>query len=423
VVTVRRLSALDASFLALETDGAPLHVGALLVLDGPAPDADLLRAELSRRASAVEECRQRVHARANGLRRPIWVDDPGFAPDWHLHVAPAQAPGDRAALRGRVVELMDQRLHMSRPPWEVWRVEGLADGAWALLVKAHHSLIDGASGAGLLTALLSPMDAQSARPAPRVGPRARPALHERVRRLRQGLRAVAVPDLPSNALNGPLGGGRTWDWLTVDMADLRLVAGRAGCTINDVYLAALTGGLRATLDGRASLDSATRVRALVPVSTRRGLGDVRTGNIDAAFFVELPVHLGSAHQMLDDVARQTSRAKADGLALATEELLGVGVLVPAPLLDGAARAYVRRGQARVNFVASDVRGPSAPLWLCGRPVRDIVPCVPLALNVRATSALLSYAGRASISVTLDRVVVPDAEVLVRAVAATLAELV
>ncbi|MFC6238165.1 wax ester/triacylglycerol synthase domain-containing protein [Longivirga aurantiaca] len=422
-MTVGRLSAFDAGLLALETDEAPLHIGALLILDGPAPDADLVRAELAHRAAALRECRQRVHRRPGDLRRPVWRDAPDVVPEAQLHAASLEPPGDRAALCRLVAQLMRVRLDTSGPLWQVWRIDGLEDGSWALLVTAHHTLIDGVSGAGLLTALLSSTDGNVRRVGSRVAPPAEPGLRERVRRIRQGVRTVAVPDLPPSLLNGALGRHRTWGWFTADLADLRRVAERSDCTINDVYLAALSGGLRTVLGNRAALGTETRVRVLVPVSTRRGPSDIRPGTMNAAFFVELPVHRRSAQEMLLDVADQTSRAKTDGVALATEQLLRVGDLVPAPLLDRAARAYARRGQARVNLVASDVRGPRTPLSLCGRQVREVVPCVPLALDVRATSALMSYAGRASLSVTVDSAVVPDAGLLVTAVAASLGELV
>ena len=205
VMTVRRLSALDAGFLALETDGAPLHVGALMLLDGPAPDHDLLRADLARRASTVAACRQLVRPGRCGLRRPIWVDDPDVVAEGQMHAASVEPPGDRGALCRLVVELMSVRLDTSHPLWEVWRIDGLADGSWAMLVKAHHSLIDGVSGAGLLSALLSPADVprDGAEREPVATPG--PGLRERVRRLRQGLRTVAVPDLPPSVLNGALG--------------------------------------------------------------------------------------------------------------------------------------------------------------------------------------------------------------------------
>ncbi len=420
-MTLRRLSALDVGFLSLETDTAPLHVGALVVLEGPPPDADDLDADLARRASAAPACRRRVSRNPWSVRRPVWVDDPGFDPRSQLHGESLPSHADREALRRRVVELMSARLDTSRPLWEVRRIEGLPDGRWALLVKAHHTLIDGVSGAGLLSTLLAPQAPAGPRPPTPILIRA--PVRERMRRLRRGARAVAVPDLPPNVLNGPLGASRTWDWCEVAMADLRQVGSSRGCTVNDVYLAALSGGLRSVLVERSALEPDTRVRTLVPVSMRRAPTDDRAGNLDAAFFVELPVHRASVLDMLDDVAAQSARAKRDAVPLATEELLRAGDLVPAPLLDRAARAYARRGQRRVNLVATDVRGPGAALQLCGRRVQEIVPCVPLALDVRVTSALMSYVDRAAVSFTVDRSVTSDAESVVRAFERALDELV
>jgi diacylglycerol O-acyltransferase len=420
-MAVRRLSALDAGFLALETDTAPLHVGALLILDGPAPDSDVVRTELVRRAATSEACRRRV-IRRRGLRRPTWVDDPGADLGSHVHVTSLPEPYDLAALRAYVVELMGVRLDTSIPLWEAWVIDGLADGGWAVLLKAHHTLLDGVSGAGLLADLLSPTGEPPRRDATRRIPRHRVPLLTRAARLRQGVRTVAVPDLPASVLNGPLGGRRTWGWCSVDLAELATVADGAGCTVNDVYLAALSGGLRTALVDTGNLGAGGRVRVLVPVSTHTGFADV-AANMDAAFFVDLPVHLASVRMMLDHVARQTAQAKADGVPLATEQLLHAGDLMPAPLLDRAAGAYVRLGQARVNLVASDICGPGSPLSLCDRPVRELVPCLPLALDVRVTSALLSYVGRVSISMTVDEGVGPDAAALVATTRASLEELV
>ncbi|MBI1376508.1 MAG: DUF1298 domain-containing protein [Frankiales bacterium] len=436
VVVARRLSALDASFLALETDDAPLHVGALLVLEGPAPDEARLRSDLGRRVSAVPACRRRIRSRRADPLRPMWVEQPGFVPEQHLHLvrpdpAAAHPPSDEhAAWRDQVVDLMSRRLDTARPPWEVWQLGGTGD-RWAILVKAHHSLVDGVTGSGLLAALLAPdpsgqpargrsaqVRAAAAAPLP---PRA-VTWRERARRLRQAVRTVAVPDLPPSVLNGPVGSHRSWDWVTVDLDNVTGTASRAGCTVNDVYLAALAGGLRSVLRERSLLAPATRVRVIVPVSLHGGGADARQGNLDAAIFVELPVHLGTARERLADVAAQTRRAKADGVALATEALVRAADAVPAPVLRRAARSYVRRGQARVNLAASDVRGPVEPLSLCGCRVLEVVPCTPLALDVRVTSALMSYAGRASLAVTVDSAVLPDAAPLLAAVVDSLAEL-
>jgi diacylglycerol O-acyltransferase len=415
---MQRLSALDSGFLALETESQPLHVGALLVLDGPAPDPDAARSELLARVERWPDCRRRPHLPRHRWRRPVWEFDPAADPRRHVRSSHVGGLGDRDALRAHVMTLMKRPLDRARPLWEVWHLDGLRDGSWAVLLTAHHAMVDGASGAGMLASLLAPQDPSAGGPSS-IG-RPEPAARGGWSRLRQGVRTVAVPDLPANALNGPLGDERSWDWATLDLAAMMRVAHERGCTLNDVYLALLSAALRRSGVLRASADA--RVRAIVPTGMRTGSSRVGLGNLDAAMFVELPVGLDSVSAMLSDVAVQSARSKAEQVPLATDALVRASAAVPAPLLDRLARVYARRGQSRVNLAASNVRGPGSSLNLCGRPVREIVPCLPLALHVRVTSALLSYAGLVSVSVTADRAAVSDAEVLTCALIESWAEL-
>ncbi len=453
-MTVQRLSALDAAFLALENDVQPLHVGSLLVLDGPAPDHDELRADLERRATAMPALRRRVQRVAGGLGRPVWVDDPAVRVGDHVRHAVLAAPGDETELCAFVARVMEPRLDVTGPLWEMWQVDGLDGGRWALVVKAHHTMVDGFVGTGLLTSLLSgdgPEPAPPATrfellPAPGAPEVARAAaswtvslpyragrslarlvtepdrVRDRASRLRAGVRTVAVPDLPPSVLAGPLGRRRLWRWVSYDLDGIEAAAARAGCTVNDVFLAALAGGYRQHLLSHEALGHDTRLRSIVPVSMRTGRDDRRNGNIDAALFVDLPVHESDARTRLVDVVRQTTTAKRAGVPTSTEALVRAADRVPAPVLDRAARAYVRRGQRRVNVAASNVMGPTAPLRVCGRRLLELVPYLPVALEVRTSCGLLSYADRASLAVTADADGCPDLDGLVSAIDASMAEL-
>ncbi|HSN07177.1 MAG TPA: wax ester/triacylglycerol synthase domain-containing protein, partial [Candidatus Angelobacter sp.] len=163
---VERLSALDAAFLALENDVQPLHVGSVLLLDGPPPPYDELRDDLVRRAAAMPALRRRVHRVAGGLGRPVWVDDADVAVEDHMRYVVLDAPGDRPALRAFVSHVMRERLDVTRPLWEMWQVDGLEGGRWALVIRAHHTLVDGFVGTGLLTSLLSGERTMPPEPAP-----------------------------------------------------------------------------------------------------------------------------------------------------------------------------------------------------------------------------------------------------------------
>lgn len=453
MVAMERLSALDAAFLSLEDDVAPLHVGSLLVLEGPAPDPVVLRAELDRAVAVAPAFRRRVQRMPGNLGRPVWVDDDGFRIEDHVHHAVLPA-GDDRALRELVVSLMRDRLDVGRALWQMWQVDGLADGRWALVVKVHHTMADGFVGADLLRVLLSAADADDRHvrlPSPRLAvPTAADVVRRaawwgvslpyragrslarvvaepgeaaaRVGAVRQGVRAVAVPDLPPSPVAGPLGPDRCWGWLTYGLADLGAAAHASGATVNDVLLAGLAGAYRRQLALAGELRDDTRLRAIVPVAMHDAVGR-RTGNLDAAFFVVLPVHEPDPALRLADVTRQTREAKATGVATGTHAVVRLADHVPTPVLDRAARAYVRHGQRRVNVAASNVPGPSHQLRVAGRPLVEIVPWMPIALEVRTSCALLSYAGRAAVSVTTDAASVPDVDRLLADLGASLDELV
>ncbi|MGN8244585.1 wax ester/triacylglycerol synthase family O-acyltransferase [Cellulomonas soli] len=455
-MAVDRLHALDAIFLPMESDVQALHVGSVLLLEGPAPAPGELLAHVRERLPAVLRHRRRVMPMPGDLGRPLWVDtdlDLGH----HVRHVVLEPPGEDAQLRELVGAFMARRLDPARPLWELWQVDGLTGGRWAVVAKAHHAMIDGRTGADLLGTLLGdvdparhparpagpppagPLPAVERRPAPtraqlvgelawwsvRLPPRAvravaRAARHPvRTRRLvaqlRFGLAQVVQPDLPASVLLGPLCPARRWGWTGVDLAPVRDQAHRAGCTVNDVFLAALAGGYRRFLTERGADLDATVLRAIVPVSPPVTERTGTRANLASAVFVRLPVRLDDPTARLAAVAGQTAAQKAAGVPEATAAVVRAADHVPAPALLRAGRAYGRRGQGRVNVVASNVAGPAAPQQLAGRRVLELVPYVPLGQGVRVCAAMVSCGGRLTIGVTGDAEAVPDLDRLVLAV--------
>jgi len=450
-----RLSALDAIFLPMETDTQSLHVGSVLVLEGPAPDPALFREHVVARLAGVPIHRRRVLRMPLDLGRPIWVDAAGFDPADQVHHAVLDPPGDESQLRAWVARIMVPRLDADRPLWEMWQVDGLAGGRWAVVAKAHHTMVDGQSGADLIQTLLSGVPGVpppraavvDARPAPSlvglVGDlvawlvllpwrairlvvrslRAPRDAWSRVRQLRLGLAQVLRPDLPPSVLTGPLGPRRIWGWTAADLAGVARVTRTSGCTANDVFLAALAGGYRRyLLDRGEPLDSMV-LRAIVPVSRRMPGQPVRTGNLASAMFVELPVDLADRGARLRAVAARTAEQKSGEVADATAAVVQMADHVPAALFALGARAYGRSGQGRVNVVASNIPGPSQAQYLAGRRVLELMPYVPTAQEIRATAAMVSYAGRLTIGITGDAEALPDVDRLIVAVGREFGDLV
>ena len=249
----------------------------------------------------VPRYRQKVRIVPFELGRPVWVDDPHFNIEYHLRHTALPAPGGESELRKLVGRVMAQQLDRSKPLWEIWVVEGLEDGRWAMLAKTHHALVDGVSGTDLLAVIMD-LSAETVRPEPsQWTPHPEPSgaqlmvdalenivqsPYEQVRAARAQTRALRrdgrlragggrralllgglVRPTPPSSLNGPLGPHRRYAWATTSVEDIKRVRKALGGTFNDVVLACITNGFRDLLLARDE-DVERVVRTLVPVSVR-----------------------------------------------------------------------------------------------------------------------------------------------------------
>src|SRR5512140_3052770 len=144
-----RLSGLDAMFLYIEDRTAHMHVGAVLVFEGPAPSYEALASRIASRLPRVPRYRQRLATVPLGAGRPVWIDDARFDLRYHVRRAALPPPGGEAELEELAGRLFGERLERDRPLWELWLVTGLRDGRFAVLSKTHHCMIDGIAGADL----------------------------------------------------------------------------------------------------------------------------------------------------------------------------------------------------------------------------------------------------------------------------------
>ncbi|HET9692360.1 MAG TPA: wax ester/triacylglycerol synthase domain-containing protein, partial [Acidimicrobiales bacterium] len=280
-----RLSPLDSSFLHIEDDVSHMHIGAICTFEGPAPSYDELLARMAGKLDLLPRFRQVVRQVPGDLGRPVWVDYGGFTLEYHVRHTALPSPGGDAALARLVGRVMSQQLDRGRPLWEMWMVEGLADGRWALISKTHHCMVDGVSGADMLAVVLdADRDAPVAPPAPwSPRPAPSPALLtaeallqravspvEQLRTLRAVTRAPrrALADgaqvartlwaaagvlgrpSPPTSLNGPLGPHRRWGTADATVEEVKAIRRGLGGTFNDVVLAAVTRGYRDLLVAR-----------------------------------------------------------------------------------------------------------------------------------------------------------------------------
>ena len=261
-----RLSAMDTSFLVFENQATHMHVAATVIFDkGPLAkpdggvDIERIRAYIESRLHRIPRYRQRL-AWIPIENYPVWVDDDHFNIDYHVRHTSLPRPGDERQLKRLSARIVSQQLDRGKPLWETWIVEGLNSDHFAMVTKTHHCMIDGISGVDILSVLLdlSPDATVEEAPPfiPRPAPRGVHLLREEVaRRLREpwaiASRALRAPGELANEvmeglsavgetvasglraasetpLNRPIGPHRRFDWLTMDLGELKAVKNRLG---------------------------------------------------------------------------------------------------------------------------------------------------------------------------------------------------
>src|ERR1700723_2507150 len=152
---MQTLSPLDASFLHIEDAVTHMHIGSVGIFEGPVPAAGVVQDAIAARLHEGPRYRQKVRFVPLALGRPTWVDDPHFNLGYHIRRTALPAPGGDQELRNLVGRVMSQQLDRNKPLWEMWVVDGLDDGRWALVSKTHHAMVDGVSATDLLSVILS----------------------------------------------------------------------------------------------------------------------------------------------------------------------------------------------------------------------------------------------------------------------------
>jgi diacylglycerol O-acyltransferase / wax synthase len=436
---MRPLEGLDAAFLSLETPTTPLHVGLVMVLDPPEGTRSLfspstrfqqIRRVIAQRLHLIGPFRQRAVRVPFGLHHPVWVDDPDFELDDHLTRASLPSPGGPAELDAFVASAMSRQLDPDHPLWEMFVVEGLAGERTALVAKVHHAILDGVSGASMLATFLdlAPHSRLMATPIERWDPGPLPGSVQMLRyaaasmaqqpgralsTLNAGVEVIAdlgshnrellsrgepAPpgffSAPRTSLNGAVSNRKRFSSLSIPLEDAKLIRHAFGCTVNDVLLASVAGGLQRLLQTRGeSIDQA--LVAMVPVSTRpEGEGDA-LGNQISAMLVSLATEVDDPVLRLAAIAQSTRVAKEQE-RLHRGRVLGDLAQIAAPgLVSRVARAVAGgklfdRVRPPFNVMISGVKGPDFPLYCAGSRVAALYPVGPIAEGVGLNVTIFSY---------------------------------
>jgi WS/DGAT/MGAT family acyltransferase len=451
-----RLTAVDASFLHQERQSSHMHVGAVLVFEGPPPGYEELLEQIESRLHLVPRYRQKLAHPPFGTGRQRWVDDPNFNLEYHARITALPQPGSEEQLHNLAGRIFSQRLDRSKPLWETWLVHGLDDNRFALISKTHHSLIDGIAGMDLASVLfdVTPVpnrlepEAWTPHPEPSsaelvaegvkdivrgpfaaagkaIGAVQRPAraigtLRESAEGLGEVLWAGLNP-APSTPLNVPIGPHRRIASARAELTDLKLVKNVFGGTVNDVVLAVVSGGLRTWLRSRGVRTEGLELRALVPMSIRTDVDKGELGNRIAAMRGPLPVYVDDPVERLRIVSEAMAHVKDSKQALGAEVIAGLEDFAPPTLLAQASR--LNFSTRLFNLIVTNVPGPQFPLYLLGRELQELVPVAFLPEDHSLAIAAISYNGCVDFGLLADYDAMPDIDFVCEAISESLGELV
>ncbi|MGH2913772.1 MAG: WS/DGAT/MGAT family O-acyltransferase [Solirubrobacteraceae bacterium] len=452
-----RLTSIDASFLHQEGDAAHMHIGAVLLFEGPAPSYADFADHIRGRLHLVPRYRQRLATPPLQTGRPLWVDDPDFNLDYHVRHAALPAPGGEEQLLLLSARIASQQLDRSKPLWEMWLVEGLADDRFALISKTHHALVDGVSGVDLATVLLdlerepSPDDDGLVPWRPHAEPSgaelvlagavgainttAELALRALAAATRPGASVNLLRDAleglgelvwaglnpaPETPLNVPIGPHRRYAISRQRLADYKRVKDAFGGTVNDVVLTVVSGALAEWLRARGLRTEGLEMRALVPVSVRRGDQRGMLGNRLTVMRGPLPVYIEDPVSRLHYIRAAMDGLKESKQAVGAATLAAVNNLAPPTILAQASR--LNFSTRLFNLLVTNVPGPQLPLYVLGRRLLHLFPVAFLPDSHALAVAIMSYDGGLNYGLLGDYDAMPDLDVVADGLDTALAQL-
>ncbi len=458
---MKRMSGVDAAFLYGETPAWHMHVSAVLLTDpSETPggfSADRFEQRIASRLHLVPQFRWKLVEVPLGLDRPLWAEDPNFDIGYHVRHIGVPPPGGPEQLGNLIGDLVGYKLNRNIPLWEMWVIDGLADGKVAILAKVHHSIIDGVSGSELATVLfdLEPdPDDPDEDPPPRVLDSV-PSSAELVARgmgrmltspyrfarftdqtVRQGLsfigfqRRAKPPSIPFQAprtpFNAELTPHRRFAYTSVSLDEVREIKDAFGVKLNDVVLALCAGTLRRYLEKHDELPT-TPLIAQVPISLRTEADAGEVGTKVGAMFASLATDIDDPVARLGAIHESTQSAKEMQQALAADKIMGLTELASPGLISLAARMYTSAGLSSLtppimNLIISNVPGPPFPIYTAGARVESLYTMGPLLYGTGINITVFSYDGSIDFGFMVCRELVDDPWSLPEGIPLALAEL-
>ncbi|OUS26908.1 hypothetical protein A9Q99_16990 [Gammaproteobacteria bacterium 45_16_T64] len=448
---MERLSGLDASFLYMETRTMLMHVAFIAVCDGKdMPGGYSFRKiydQIDVRTQREPVFRRRLIEVPFDLHHPLWIDDPEFNITDHVYQYTLPENATRADLGHKIGRIMSKPLDRTRPLWELWVIEGLEDGQFALMMKIHHAVVDGVSGTDLMGKLF---DHEVVTTIPTIKRRAvgepipsnkellSRALRSRVggpkrflkllgesatgisalvkKRLKEDAedRSTGPMSAPRTHFNRSIGPNRDVAFAELSLADLKKVKNATGATVNDVVLCVCGSALRNYLQMHDDLPRKSLV-SMVPVSVRKPSETTVTNNQVSGMWATLATHVEDPLERLALIQKETKGAKDDHDAIGADLLQNWAEVNTPAAFNLAVRMYSSWGIADViapvhNTIISNVPGPRKPLYFAGCRIDTLYPLGPVMEGVGLNISLASYQDRVGFAIHVDADLVKDAVV-------------
>ncbi len=467
---VTRLSSQDAAFFHVEDAAGPSHLCTMAVFDPPEQRLsyeDLLEL-VEGRLRQIPRYRQRVREVAGGLMRPVWVDDADFDITYHVRRSALPGPGTQRQLNDLLARLASRPLDLSRPLWELYLIEGLEGGRFAVFTKSHRAVVDPGSGAHDIGQVILDCSPQDGAPAEELWmPRPEPGalglivdgLAGVVSRPEAGVDLVkyafgdviavagkagrTVADFASIVRGatavGPVGalsaGGsasRRFGVAHAELAHFKKIRSRYGGTINDVALATVSGVLRSWLISRGHpVSGSTTVRALVPLSVYPGdrgapgappavggqapspdrypVGPTYGATTVELALVDLPVGEPNPVVRLSQISHAMTVRPGASRAVAARNLMRLSGATPPTLHAMGARMTGSISRRAFHTVVANAPGPQSPMYFAGARMQAMYPVLPLVPGQALSIGISSYDGILFFGFAADRDAVPDVE--------------
>jgi diacylglycerol O-acyltransferase len=456
---VERLSSLDASFLYIENSQTPMNIGSVSIFqpsDGGFEHETLVKL-IKARLAFVPRYRQRVKKIPLGMFRPVWVDDTAFDVSYHVRRSTLPKPGNAEQLDELVARLMSRPLDRSHPLWEMYLIEGLSGGRFAIVTKSHEAMVDGLAALDISQVILDSESQASSGPPDSWRPATEPSGIELMSasvtevfahptaaaelvvstasEVFTSAQSVvgsavngateAIQDLVSLArfrtrspLKAKLGAQRRFVSVDVDLEELREVRKSASAltaesiSVNDIILTVLTGALRSWLIRRDGLPSGQdRFNALVPVSLDSKVEEPTLRGSVNAYVIELPVAQFEPVDRLMRVVEQMSDLDPMGEFLGARAIIDIAGFGPASVHALGARVASTLTRRAYDVTITNVPGPQHALYAAGSQMLASYPCVPLVPGQALSIGLTSYHGSLCIGLMADRDALEDVDVI------------